>query len=126
MINDPRKNNLFSLLTYDSEDDEIIIKIKQLSDKILEVERLLNNDQIETVFGIKDNKIFPIKTQLIERIYSESRKTIIYSKGETYETRKTLVELELILGTSFVRISKSVIVNTKFNLLLELIRDFYH
>jgi len=95
------------------QDDEIIIKIKQLSDKILEVERLLNNDQIETVFGIKDNKIFPIKTQLIERIYSESRKTIIYSKGETYETRKTLEELELILGTSFVRISKSVIVNTK-------------
>ena len=95
------------------QDDEIIIKFKQLSEKILEIERLLTADKVESVFGIRDSKTYPIKTQYIERVYSESRKTIIYAKGETYETRKTLAELDIILGKNFVRISKSVIANTK-------------
>ena len=95
------------------QDDEVIIKFKQLSDKILELERILNSDQVESVFGTKDNKIFPIKTPFIERIYSENRKTMIISKGEVYETKKTLAEFEIILGNSFVRISKSEIANTK-------------
>ncbi len=95
------------------QDDEVVIKFKQLSEKILELERLLNSDKIESVFGTKDNKIFPIKTTLIERIYSENRKTMIISKDEIYETKKTLSDFELILDKSFVRISKSEIANTK-------------
>lgn len=95
------------------QDDEVVIKFKQLSDKILELERILNSDRIESVFGTKDNKIFPIKTHLIERIYSENRKTMIISKDDVYETKKTLSDFELMLDKSFVRISKSEIANTK-------------
>lgn len=95
------------------QDDEMIITVKQLSEKILELERLLTSETVESVIGISDKKFFPINTGLIERIYSENRKVYIYSKGEIYETRKTLSEFEVILSKQFVRISKSEIVNTK-------------
>ena len=95
------------------QEDEIIIKTKQLSDKILELDRLLSSDTVDTVIGINDKKYFPIKTMFIERIYSENRKVFIYSKGDLYESKKTLAEFEVILNVAFVRISKSEIVNTK-------------
>ncbi len=95
------------------QDDEMIITVKQLSEKILEIERLLSSETVDSVIGISDKKFFPINTRFIERIYSENRKVYIYSKGETYETRKTLSEFEVILSKQFVRISKSEIVNTK-------------
>lgn len=95
------------------QENEVIIKFKKLSEKILQLERLLNSDHVESVIGTKDSKIFPIKTPFIERIYIENRKTIIVSKGDIYESKKTLAEFEIILGKSFVRISKSEIANTK-------------
>ena len=72
------------------QEDEIIIKTKQLSDKILELDRLLSSDTVDTVIGINDKKYFPIKTGFIERIFSENRKVFIYSKSELYETKKTI------------------------------------
>lgn len=93
--------------------DEIIVQCCELSDKILQLDRCLNAEQIVSVFGTKNNKIFPIKPPFIEQIYSENRKTIIITKGESFESNKTLSEYEHLLGESFVRISKSVIVNIK-------------
>ena len=95
------------------QEDEIIIKFSKLSDKILNLEKILNYDQIESVFGTRNSKIYPIKTPLIERIYTENRRIMIFSKGDVYETKKTLAEFEIILGKSFVRISRSEIANTK-------------
>lgn len=95
------------------QENEIIIKTKQLSDKILEIDRLLSSDTVDSVIGIIDKKYFPIKTRTIERIFSENRKVFLYSKSELYETKKTLTEFEVILDPSFVRISKSEIANSK-------------
>ena len=94
-------------------DDELIIRCKLISSKLLEIEKIINSDTVESVFGVQESKIFPIKAYTIERIYSENRKTIIFSKGETYESKKNLSNFESILPKSFVRISKSVIANTK-------------
>ena len=95
------------------QEDEMVIRCKQISPKLLEVERVFNSDVVESVFGELDNKIFPIKAMTIERIYSEARKTIVFAKGETYESKFSLSKFETILPPSFVRISKSVIANTK-------------
>lgn len=94
-------------------ENEIIIRCKRISTKLLELERILNSDAVESVFGSIESKIFPIKASNIERIYSENRKTIIFSKGAEYESNKTLSNFESILPSSFVRVSKGCIVNTK-------------
>ncbi|QMS84706.1 LytTR family DNA-binding domain-containing protein [Candidatus Xianfuyuplasma coldseepsis] len=94
-------------------DNEVIITCKELTKNIIELERILKANTIESVFGLKDGKIFPIKPAMIERIYIDNRKTFVFVQGETYEVRNTLSELESTLGKPFVRISKSVIANTK-------------
>lgn len=93
--------------------DEVIIVCKEVTSNIIEMERLLQTSSLESIFGLKDNKIFPIKPTTIERIYVENRKTMFYSRGEIYSTKNTLTELESTLGNAFVRISKSVIANIK-------------
>lgn len=94
-------------------EDEIIIKVKQLSQEIIDLQNLLDTKVTDSVFGTKDKKTFPIKTKMIERIYSKNRKTIILSNDVEYETKKTLTELERTLSKSFVRVSKGVIANTR-------------
>ena len=93
--------------------DEIIIRCKEINQQIMEIQRILRTNTVEAVFGIRENKIYPIKPNTIERIFIENRKSIICSKGETYESKTTLAEFEAMLGTTFVRISKSVIANIK-------------
>ena len=94
-------------------DNEIIILCKKMTPKILEVEQFLNTNTINSIFGEKDSKVFPINSNTVEIIYSENRKTVVRSKGELYESKNTLMKFENILPRSFVRISKSVIANTK-------------
>ncbi len=94
-------------------EDEIIIKVKRLTPELLELQNAFETKVVDSVFGIKDSKTFPIKLNTIERIYSRARKTILFSNGEEYETKKSLSELERELGNVFVRISKGVIANTK-------------
>lgn len=93
--------------------DEIVIRCKEISQNIMNIQRLLNTNSLDLVFGLQESKIYPIKPMLIERIFSLNRKTWIYSKGELYESKSTLTEFQETLGTSFVRISKSVIANIK-------------
>lgn len=94
-------------------DEEIIIKVKKLTQELLDLQKAFDSKEIESIFGTKDKKTFPIKLKLIERIYSRNRRTIILSNEIEYETKKTLSELEKTLPLEFVRISKGVIANTK-------------
>ena len=75
-------------------ENEIIIKCRQLSSKFLEIERILNSSAVDSVFGVVESKIFPIKSSEIERIYTENRKVVIYSNGKLYESNKTLSKTE--------------------------------
>ncbi len=92
---------------------EIVIKVKRLTPELLEIQNAFEAKAVESIFGVKDSKTFPIKTHSIERIFSRNRKTILLVSDVEYETRKSLSELENELGSEFARISKSVIVNTK-------------
>lgn len=93
--------------------DEIVIKCKELNGSILDLQRMLNTNTVSSVFGVRDNKIYPLNPKMIERIYIQNRRTILFSRNEEYESKRTLSEFETTLNNDFVRISKSVIANTK-------------
>lgn len=95
------------------DDDVIVIRVNKLTQELIDLQNAFEMKQVDSLFGMKDGKTFPIKPTSIERIYSNNRKTILYSNGAEYETRKTLNEFEHSLGEKFVRISKGVIANTK-------------
>lgn len=94
-------------------DDEIIIKCKIITQQILGIEKMINTEKVNAIFGERENKIFPINSHYVEVIFTENRKTIVLSKGEYYESKNSLSKFESILPRSFVRISKSVIANTR-------------
>lgn len=94
-------------------EDEIIIECKKITDQLLEIEHFMNTKSVHSIIGEQNSRIFPIKASSVEIIYAENRKTIVLSKGEIYESKNTLAKFETILPRSFVRISKSVIANTK-------------
>lgn len=61
--------------------------------------------QEETICHISSSEIYLIETV--------KEKQMIHTEQEIYETKKRLYELERILPPNFVRISKSVIINTE-------------
>jgi DNA-binding LytR/AlgR family response regulator len=61
----------------------------------------------------KDRNTFFCKLTQIYYIESVDKRTYVYTKGDCYESRDRLYELEEKLGTWFVRISKAMIVNLR-------------
>ena len=37
-------------------EDEIVIKVKQLTEKLMELQKVLNSNELESIFGVKDKK----------------------------------------------------------------------
>ena len=61
----------------------------------------------------KDRNTFFCRLTQIYYIESVDKRTYVYTKGDCYESRDRLYELEEKLGTWFVRISKAMIVNLR-------------
>ena len=61
----------------------------------------------------KDRNTFFCKLTQIYYIESVDKRTYVYTKGDCYESRDRLYELEEKLGPWFVRISKAMIVNLR-------------
>lgn len=68
--------------------------------------------QKQTLFGIKNEGIYPIALNKIIYIEGLSRECFFYTENDIYESEYRLYELEEILKeTSFVRINKSTLIN---------------
>ncbi len=95
----------------ESEDEEIIIKCREINDDVLKiVERLKRSDT--TVLGSYDNEMYRIEAKDIFYIESVDNKTFICLKKGVYESRLKLYELEQqFVNTNLFRCSKSMILN---------------
>lgn len=96
----------------DIKEVEITIKCALIDD---ELERLIAQIRLFmfSVSGIKDGKLIIVKLEDVYYIEAVDNKTFLYCEKEVLETRLRLFELEDRLeNTSFVRISKSCILNT--------------
>ncbi|KEI02552.1 response regulator, LytTR family protein [Clostridium botulinum] len=73
------------------------------------------------IVGIKNERIYLLNQNDIYYFYSENKKVFASLKAEDYEVKQKLYELEEELqGTSFIRVSKSVIANMNKVLNLEM------
>lgn len=95
----------------DGEEDEIIIKCRQVDDYVLKMVYALRAGQ-EKLTGIKDGSIVQIAPKDIYYFEAVDNKVFLYLEKEVYETRYKLYELEeRFKGTDFFRVSKSYIMN---------------
>ena len=98
----------------DYEKIEILIKCPKIDDRVLRlIEQLKQNEIIIT--GRKDDRTYSLVAIDLYYIESVDNKLFLYEQKETFESDLKLYEFEqLVEGTSFIRISKNLIVNTTY------------
>lgn len=95
----------------DNEDEEIIIKCKEVDEHILNLVRVIKAEHGKlTVFS--DEKLFQIRTKDVYYFESVDNKVFAYMEKNVYEVKLKLYELEeMLANTDFFRASKSTIIN---------------
>lgn len=93
------------------EEDSVIIRCKNPSLELLSLAAQMKS-AFETVACYKNGSIYMIEPHDIFYYEAVDSKTFLYTENEVYEIKKKLYEIEdEQSGTSFIRISKSVILN---------------
>lgn len=95
-------------------EEEIVIKCRQLTPEIIRLQQMLTEaagDSRQLALFRGDTEYY-IETADILFFETESTSVMAHTAADVYETRLRLYELEELLPASFMRISKSSIVNT--------------
>ena len=99
----------------ETEDEEVIIRCKEQTDKISHLETVIENavkgDSVLVLYSTGTEYYVPKKDVLFFETYDG--KVCAHTKDRMYKTNHKLFELEGIMPSYFVRISKSVIANAK-------------
>lgn len=93
-----------------------VLHISRMTVAIAEIISMLEKEEIDslTLIAVKDRKTYFVEPEDIELVRTEGRKIVCYDKLKNrYILSRPLYELENILGSQFVRISKSTIVNIR-------------
>ena len=94
------------------EKEQALIRAVEKTEDILNAMDLLENGS-GGITVLKDRSTFFCNLTQIYYIESVDKLTYVYTKGDCYESRDRLYELEEKLGIYYVRISKSMIVNLR-------------
>ena len=94
------------------EKEQALIRAVEKTGDILSAIDLLENGS-GGISVLKDRETFFCKLTQIYYIESVDKRTYVYTKGDCFESRDRLYELEEKLGMYYVRISKSMIVNLR-------------
>lgn len=98
----------------DITEEVVTFRVSKITPELLALVETLEGikDRSELLVAKKDDKVFLIEPEKVDIIRSEAGKITLYDhKGYAYTLTKSLSELMDELPHSFVRISKSAIVN---------------
>lgn len=101
-------------ISTDYKEPYAVLHINKMTRTIAEIISMLEEENAEspTLIAAKDRKTYFIRPEDISLIRTEGREIVCYDQLKTrYILGKPLYELESMLDTRFVRISKSAIVN---------------
>ena len=95
-----------------TEKEEALIKAQSKTEDIKAAIELLEGGRRKIPL-IQNGETILLETTLFYYIESVDKRTFVYTKDDCFESKLRLYELEETLGTYFLRISKSMIVNLK-------------
>lgn len=90
-----------------------VIYTDQINEEVLQIADLIGNVN-GVITAVEEEKTIVLRTKDIYMIRVESSKAIIYCKEQKYASKKRLIELEKILKGSFMKISKTTLVNLNY------------
>ncbi len=89
-----------------------ILHISKLSPTIQSAIELLKQDSATVLAAQAEGKTFLLSPDSVEIIRTEGREIALYTtNAKRFVVNRTLYELEQLMGSSFIRISKSALVN---------------
>ena len=92
----------------------IVIITDKITDEVTELVKKLSEDTPQMIVWVNDDKLTVIDQNDLIRIYANDGKVIAVTKGDEYILKLRLYEVEERLDKkTFVRISKSEIINLK-------------
>ena len=92
-------------------EEEIIIRCKEMDDSILKLIQTIKQRNI-MINANKSGQIYRLEQKDIFYYESVENKVFIYTKCEMYDSKQKLYEIEQeLIGTDFIRVSKSIILN---------------
>lgn len=97
------------------EEDEVIVKVRDLSPEMLGlIGRLKEGEKKDQLAGYTGESIVMVPVSEVFYFDAVDNRVYLYTKDKCYEVKKKLFEIEEEYeGTSFIRISKNAIVNIK-------------
>ena len=104
--------NIEIKLDADCPETKILITTKEMTAEISFLIKRMSEDNKQLLAGFQNDILELLKLEDLIRIYSESGKIYAVTNKGTYSLRLRLYELEdRLIGSSFVRISNSEIIN---------------
>ena len=96
------------------DEDEIVIKCRSLSDEIIQLQRQISEavNQKLQLHVAKGDKEYFITLEEILFLETADQMVAVHTSDQIYVTKQKLYELEELLPGSFMRVSKSTIINT--------------
>lgn len=95
----------------DNEEDEIIIRCRQMDEKLLKMIYALRAG-MDKITGVRGNDFVQLDPRDIFYFEAVDNKVFVYMDKEIFEAKQKLYELEKRFdGTDFIRVSKSIILN---------------
>lgn len=96
------------------QEEEIVIRCKSLSDDVISIQKRITDAvnlrmQLEVTKGEKEYYLTIDEILFFE---TDSNGVIVHTATQLYETKYRLYELEELLPASFIRVSKSAILNS--------------
>lgn len=103
-------------IVIDEEYQETYVKIftDKYNKEIENLEKSLVNINNNVILGFKDDDAFVLDLKNIYRFFTEDKDVFIECRDYTYKSRLRMYEIEHRLNNSFVRISRSEIINISY------------
>ncbi len=98
--------------TDDANQEKAVLTVVEETAEVLQAVELLRGE-MRSVIGIKEQKNYAIEAKAIYYVEIVDNKCFLYTKNDVFESKERLYELEGRLPESFMRCSKSMIVNLK-------------
>ena len=99
-------------LSADIHEPYAVIYADSINDEIQKAVIALESGE-NVITAKSGERIVLLRANEIHMIRAEAEKIFIYTKTDKYLSNRRLYEFETMLGTGFIRISKSVLVNLK-------------
>jgi len=102
-------------ITDDIEDDEVVIRCKELTDAVTDIQKTITEkiSKIPEIVFYKDKEEYYFPLNNILFFETDNNTVYAHTAMETYKTEFKLYKLQKMLPAQFIRVSKSAIVNAR-------------